>query len=220
MEALNRPFVTLKLATTLDGRIATHTGDSRWITGEEARRCVHELRANHDAVLVGIETALKDDPELTVRLAGYEGYQPTRVILDSKGRLPLSSKLVQTARVIPTWVITTHDLAPEILAAGVRQIKVASHHQRADLMAALDALWQNGIERLFVEGGAVVATAFVKAGCVDRLEWFRAPSILGGDGRAVFGFLDIAAIADVFRFTRVGLQAVGDDLWESYEREE
>lgn len=220
MAGLNRPFVTLKLATTLDGRIATHTGESRWITGEDARRCVHELRAGHDAVLVGIDTALADDPELTVRLPGYEGYQPARVILDSRARLPLSSKLAQTARVIPTWVITTHALQPELQAAGVRQIKVASHHQRVDLNAALDALWQEGIERLFVEGGAVVATAFVRGGCVDRLEWFRAPSILGGDGRAVFGFLDIGALADRIRFTRVGVQAVGEDLWESYEREE
>ncbi|MGZ3298181.1 MAG: RibD family protein, partial [Asticcacaulis sp.] len=95
---MNRPEITLKLATTLDGRIATRSGESRWITGEDSRRCVHELRAGHDAVLVGIETAIKDDPELTVRLAGYEGYQPARVVLDSKGRLPLSSKLAQTSR--------------------------------------------------------------------------------------------------------------------------
>ena len=112
-----RPQVTLKLATTLDGRIATASGESRWITGEEARRCVHELRAGHDAVLVGIETAIKDDPELTVRLQGYEGYQPARVVLDSKGRLPLNAKMVQTARVIPTYVVTTTDLPREMLAA-------------------------------------------------------------------------------------------------------
>ena len=214
-----RPQVTLKLATTLDGRIATASGESRWITGEEARRAVHELRAGHDAVLVGIETALKDDPELTVRLAGYEGYQPTRVILDSHGRLPKSSKVVQTARVIPTYVVTTVDLPRELLAAEVKQVKVASKHQRVDLTAALEALASHGIERLFVEGGGVVATAFLKAGFVDRLEWFRAPTILGGDGRPVIGHLNLDSLAQVYRFTRLGVQSIGDDLWETYELE-
>ena len=212
-----RPQVTLKLATTLDGRIATHAGESRWITGEESRRVVHELRGGHDAVLVGIETALKDDPELTVRLAGYEGYQPTRVILDSRSRLPLSSKLAQTARVIPTWVVTTGAISGEMQAAGVRAIKVPSLHQRVDLTAALEALSDMGIERLFVEGGGVVATAFLRAGYVDRLEWFRSPTILGGDARPVIGHLNIEVLSQMFRFTRLGVQSVGEDLWETYE---
>lgn len=212
-----RPQVTLKLATTLDGRIATAAGESRWITGEEARRCVHELRAGHDAVLVGIETALKDDPELTVRLQGYEGYQPTRVILDSRARLPLNAKVVQTARVIPTYVVTTSDLSREMLAAQVKQIKVPSKHQRVDLDAALDALYNHGIERLFVEGGGVVATAFLRAGYVDRLEWFRSSTILGGDARPVIGHLNLDRLDQIYRFTRLGVQSVGDDLWESYE---
>ncbi|EGF90460.1 riboflavin biosynthesis protein ribD [Asticcacaulis biprosthecium C19] len=212
-----RPQVTLKLATTLDGRIATASGESRWITGEEARRCVHELRAGHDAVLVGIETALKDDPELTVRLHGYEGYQPTRVVLDSKGRLPLHAKMVQTARIIPTYVVTTGELSGEMLAAQVKAIKVPSKHQRVDLDAALAALSKVGIERLFVEGGGVVATAFLRAGYVDRLEWFRSSTILGGDGRPVIGHLNLESLDQMFRFTRLGVQAVGDDLWESYE---
>lgn len=212
-----RPQITLKLATTLDGRIATHNGQSRWITGEESRRIVHELRAGHDAVLVGIETALKDDPELTVRLHGYEGYQPTRVVLDSRGRLPMHSKLVQTARVIPTLVVTTQDLPREMLAAQVRQIKVPSLHQRVDLDAALEALLDVGIERLFVEGGSVVATAFLRAGFIDRLEWFRSPTLLGGDARPVIGHLNIDEVHQMYRFVRLGVQSVGEDLWETYE---
>ncbi|WKL56502.1 bifunctional diaminohydroxyphosphoribosylaminopyrimidine deaminase/5-amino-6-(5-phosphoribosylamino)uracil reductase RibD [Asticcacaulis sp. ZE23SCel15] len=214
---MERPFITLKLATTLDGRIATASGQSRWITGEDARRCVHELRAGHDAVLVGIETVIKDDPELTVRLQGYEGFQPTRIVFDSKGRIPLNSKLVQTARVIPTWVVTTHDLNPEIQAAGVKAIKVASFHQRVDILLAMEALTAAGIERLFIEGGGLIATAFIKAGLVDRLEWFRSATILGGDARSVIGFLNIDDINGMIRFNRLGVQAVGDDLWESYE---
>ncbi len=214
---MHRPHITLKLATTLDGRIATHAGESRWITGEEARRCVHELRAGHDAVLVGIETAIKDDPELTVRLAGYEGYQPARVILDSKARLPPASKLAQTARVIPTLVVTTQPAPGELLALGVREIRVPSRHQRVDLDAALTALAELGIERLFVEGGGVIATAFLRAGHVDRLEWFRAPTILGGDARPVIGHLNIDVLSQIVRFTRLGVQSMGDDLWETYE---
>ena len=212
-----RPSITLKLATTLDGKIATAGGVSRWITGEEARRVVHELRGGHDAVLVGIETAIADDPELTVRLPNFEGYQPTRVILDSRGRLPLHSKVVQTARIIPTLVVTTVDLPGEMLAQQVKQIKVPSKHQRVDLEIALDALSNAGIESLFVEGGGVVATAFLRLGFVDRLEWFRAPTILGGDGRPVIGHLNIEDLSRMYRFTRLGVQSVGDDLWESYE---
>jgi diaminohydroxyphosphoribosylaminopyrimidine deaminase/5-amino-6-(5-phosphoribosylamino)uracil reductase len=214
---MTRPLITLKLATTLDGRIATHSGQSKWITGEDARRIVHELRAGHDAVLVGIETALKDDPELTVRLAGYEGYQPARVVLDSRGRLPISSKLVQTARVIPTFVVSTQDIAPEMQSLGVKGLKVPSKHQRVDLDAALEALYAAGIERLFVEGGGVIATAFLRAGFVDRLEWFRSATILGGDARPVIGHLNIEDLNQMVRFTRLGVQSVGDDLWETYE---
>ena len=99
--------VTLKLATSLDGRIATASGESRWITGEEARAAVHRLRGEHDAVVVGIETVLADDPELTVRLPGYGGSQPARVVLDSQGRLPATSKLVRTAGEHPTYLIRT-----------------------------------------------------------------------------------------------------------------
>jgi diaminohydroxyphosphoribosylaminopyrimidine deaminase/5-amino-6-(5-phosphoribosylamino)uracil reductase len=214
---MSRPSVTLKLATTLDGRIATHEGQSKWITGEAARRVVHELRAGHDAVLVGIETALKDDPELTVRLPNYEGFQPARVVLDSRARLPLSSKLAQTARVIPTYLVTLGEVSGEMQAAGVRVIRVPSKHQRVDLNAALAALSEAGIERLFVEGGGVIATAFLRAGFVDRLEWFRAPTILGGDARPVIGHLNIEDLANIVRFERLGVQAVGDDLWETYE---
>jgi diaminohydroxyphosphoribosylaminopyrimidine deaminase/5-amino-6-(5-phosphoribosylamino)uracil reductase len=96
-----RPWITLKLATSLDGRIATAAGESRWITGEPARMQVHHLRANHDAVMVGAQTAIRDDPELTVRYPGYEGPQPTRVVLDTHQRLPLTSKLVSSARETP-----------------------------------------------------------------------------------------------------------------------
>src|ERR1700759_2596658 len=146
--------VTLKLATSLDGRIATATGESRWITGPEARAEGHRLRAAHDAVLVGIETALADDPELTVRLGGYEGPQPARVVLDSRQRLHCTAKLVQTARVVPTYVVTTNPASPDLVAFGLKVLTgQAVGDGRPELEAALSALKDQGLERVLVEGG-------------------------------------------------------------------
>lgn len=212
----SRPEVTLKLATTLDGRIATQSGESRWITGEEARRCVHELRGGHDAVIIGIETVLKDDPELTVRLAHYEGYQPARVVFDTHARLPVHSKLAQTARIIPTFLISVADIPAELASCGVKVLKVPAREGRADLLTGLARLYDEGMERVFVEGGAGLATSCLKAGCVDRLEWFRSATILGADALPVFGTLNLLDLSRMVRFTRLGVQAVGEDLWESY----
>src|SRR3954470_10262480 len=116
--------VTLKLATSLDGRIATASGESQWITGERSREQVHRLRGQHHAVVVGIETALADDPELTVRLPGYAGPQPARVVLDSRQRLSPECKLVRTAREVPTYVVATTPPEPALVDAGVRVLQV------------------------------------------------------------------------------------------------
>jgi diaminohydroxyphosphoribosylaminopyrimidine deaminase/5-amino-6-(5-phosphoribosylamino)uracil reductase len=168
--------VTLKLATSLDGRIATAGGESRWITGQAAREAVHRLRSEHDAVLVGVETALADDPELTVRLPGYNGRQPTRVVLDSRQRLSPACRLVSSARDIPTWLIATTPPDPVLTAAGVRVLQVrAVGEDRPELRTVVDALAAEGLANLFVEGGGQVAASFVRCGLVDRLEWFRAP---------------------------------------------
>jgi len=211
--------VTLKLATSLDGRIATATGESRWITGVQARAAVHRLRGEHDAVLVGIETALADDPELTVRLDGFCGRQPARVVLDSRQRLPLTAKLVQTARAIPTYVVTTAAPSPALLEAGVSVLQVeAVGDGRPDLEAALRALLAQGLQRLFVEGGGQVAGGFLRCGLVDRIEWFRAPMVLGGEGRPAIGALALSNLAAAPRFSRTEVSALGEDLWERYER--
>lgn len=211
--------VTLKLATSLDGRIATARGESRWITGPEARIEAHRQRAAHDAALVGIETALADDPELTVRLDGYQGPQPARVVLDSRQRLPLTAKLVQTARTVPTYVITTMEPSPDLLVCGVRVMTVkAARDGRPDLAAALHALEDEGLERVMVEGGGQVAGAFLCDGLVDRIEWFRAPMVLGAEGRPAIGALAVNELADAPRFRRTEVRTVGADLWERYER--
>ncbi len=211
--------VTLKLATSLDGRIATASGESRWITGPEAREQVHRLRAAHDAVVVGVETALADDPELTVRLEGFEGPQPARVVLDSRQRLADGCKLVATARTVPTYVIATTSPEPRLTEAGVRVLQVhAVGGERPELQEVVGRLAQEGLHRLFVEGGGQVAASFLRCGLVDALEWFRAPMVIGGEGRPGIGALAVAELSDAPRLRRVDVRQVGHDLWERYER--
>lgn len=209
--------VTLKLATSLDGRIATATGESRWITGEAARAKVHELRAEHDAVLVGVETAIADDPELTVRTAGYAGKQPARVVLDSRQRLPGLAKLVRTARQTPTLVVSIDPSQSRLTDEGVTVLTVKAAGERPDLEDALARLRAHGIQRLFVEGGGQVAASFLRCGLVDRIEWFRAPILLGGEGRPAIGALALESLAAAPKFRRVSVEALGPDLWERYE---
>lgn len=211
-------FVTLKLATSLDGRIATASGESRWITGPAARETVHRLRSRHDAVLVGVETALADDPELTVRTPGYEGKQPSRIVLDSRQRLSQTCKLVTTARDIPTYLLTIEPAQARLTDAGVRVLQIPATGERVDLPAAMQTLAGQGIGKLFVEGGGQVASSFLRCGLVDVMEWFRAPVVLGGEGRPGVGSLAVEALADAPRFKRVAAATLGDDLWERYER--
>jgi len=219
MGAQLRPGVTLKLATSLDGRIATATGESRWITGPEARQEVHRLRGAHDAVLVGIETALADDPELTVRLDGYAGRQPARVVLDSRQRLRCDAKLVQTAKAVPTYVITTGAPSAALTECGVRVLTVkAVGDGRPELEATLAALAAEGVHSVMVEGGGQVAGGFLRCGLVDRIEWFRAPIVLGAEGRPGIGALALTELAAAPRFRRTEALPVGADLWERYER--
>ena len=211
-------WVTLKLATSLDGRIATAGGESRWITGQPAREQVHRLRGEHDAVLVGANTALRDDPELTVRLPGYTGKQPARVVLDTHQRLPLDSCLVRTVAISPVIVVTSLKPSQALLDAGVKVIQVPAREAGLDLQEILDFLCNEGLSRIFVEGGGRVAASFIRAGVVDRVEWFRAPLILGGEGKAAIGELHVEGLAQAERFRRISAEPVGDDLWERYER--
>ncbi|WP_207479050.1 bifunctional diaminohydroxyphosphoribosylaminopyrimidine deaminase/5-amino-6-(5-phosphoribosylamino)uracil reductase RibD [Arenibaculum pallidiluteum] len=218
-----RPLVTLKLATTLDGRIAVHTGESRWITGETARSWGHGLRARSDAIMVGLNTALADDPDLTCRLPGLSGRSPRRVVVDSRLRLPLTSKLVRTARAVPTMLLTLPVLdggrAQAYRECGVDIEEVAPDGAGVpDMAEALRSLGRRGVTRLLVEGGARVAASLLRAGLVDRLEWFRAPRVIGGDGLpavVAFGVDVLGAAAD---FVRIGTREAGGDLMETYAR--
>ena len=214
--------VTLKLATSLDGRIATASGESRWITGPAAREQVHRLRALHQAVLVGVETAIADDPELTVRLPGYVGVQPVRVVLDSRQRLPLTSKLVRDAGRLATVVITGQNPNNRLTDAGVTVLQVAEVDGRPEPKAALAALRAHlplgEASGVFIEGGGQVAASVLAAGLVDSLEWFRAPIVLGDEGRPAVGAFVLKDLAGAPRFRRVAVEAVGDDMWERYEK--
>jgi diaminohydroxyphosphoribosylaminopyrimidine deaminase/5-amino-6-(5-phosphoribosylamino)uracil reductase len=218
-----RPLVSLKLATSLDGRIATHSGDSRWITGEAARRRAHGLRAMHDAILVGTGTALADDPVLTCRLPGLGERSPVRVVLDRQLRLPASAKLLATARDVPTWVIMT--AAGDALrrrsleGVGVEIIEVAAAPDgRLSVSATLQALGARGITRLLVEGGSALSASLLQQDLVDRLYWFRSASVIGGDGLPAAASLGVERLFDAKLFARMESETLGADMLESYRR--
>jgi diaminohydroxyphosphoribosylaminopyrimidine deaminase/5-amino-6-(5-phosphoribosylamino)uracil reductase len=218
-----RPLVTLKLASTLDGRIAAQSGESRWITGEDARARAHALRAEHDAVLIGSGTALADDPELTCRLPGFSGKHPVRIVMDGRLRLPTSSRLARTAAQTPTWVVTstTSDSTRKkaLAACGVEIIEAAARADGSlDPKTALLALGQRGLTRVMVEGGGTLVAALLKADLVDRMAWFHAPAVLGGEGRPAVGALTLAALAEMPRFAPVTRTTAGNDGLVTFRR--
>jgi diaminohydroxyphosphoribosylaminopyrimidine deaminase / 5-amino-6-(5-phosphoribosylamino)uracil reductase len=217
----SRPLVTLKLATSVDGRIATRSGASHWITGEQARACGHLLRASHDAIMIGSGTALADDPALTCRLPGLEDRSPVRVVLDRRLRLSLSGKLATGARAVPTWLFTGAD-APKrqrdaLRALGVDvQVAGTDDSGRLDLREVLAALAARGITRVLVEGGAELAAGLLRRHLVDRLAWFQGPMLIGGDGHAAIGALGIDAIADALAVEPAGGALLARDRLERY----
>jgi len=219
----SRPLVTLKLATSLDGRIATAGGESRWITGEAARERAHLLRATHDAVLVGTGTALADDPQLTCRLPGLEDRSPVRVVLDRTLRLPPSLRLFTEANQLPTWLVTIAKSSPTRREALAKQgIEIIAAEPDAaggiDLAALLHVLGDRGLTRLLVEGGGGIAASLLRAGLVDRLVWMRAPVTLGGDGIPAIAALGFGELAAAPRFNLVSCEIAGGDLIETYRR--
>jgi diaminohydroxyphosphoribosylaminopyrimidine deaminase/5-amino-6-(5-phosphoribosylamino)uracil reductase len=219
-----RPLTTLKLATSLDGRIAAHTGIAKWITGPEALARAHLGRALHDAVLVGATTALNDDPELTCRLPGLQHRSPVRIVADGRLRLPLTHKLVATARTWPTWLVTRDDAPGQRLAAfeaaGMEIIRVPRGREGGvDPEAVVRALGTRGITRLMIEGGGQIAASFIAADLIDAVDWYRAPIILGGDGAPAVAGLDVASPAAAPRFQRVAIERLGEDTLESLRRQ-
>jgi 3,4-dihydroxy 2-butanone 4-phosphate synthase/GTP cyclohydrolase II len=206
-----RPFVVLKFAQTLDGRIATATGDARWISGEAERRASHAFRAACDAVLVGVGTVLQDDPQLTVRMV--PGASPLRVVLDSTLRVPDRAKILHTDAA--TTILTTDRSDParrQTLAARRLGVKVLpAGADGVDVGPALAALRSSGVETLLVEGGARVITSLLRAGVVDRLIVAVAPTIIGQGTEAV-GPLGVTSVADGIRLVNRSMHVLGEDV--------
>ncbi|MDB5414848.1 MAG: ribD [Rubritepida sp.] len=218
------PLVTLKLASTLDGRIATATGESRWITGASARRAVHALRAKHDAVMVGSGTVIADDPELDCRIPGMDPVPMLRVVADARLRTPSAARLVTTARSQPTWLLTGAGHRPAALApyiaAGVEVVTIRrSSGGGLQPRAMLAALGARGVTRVMAEGGAGLAASLLRAGLVDRLVWFHAPGTMGAEGFPSLGPLGVALLSAMPRFRLLDSRRMGDDVMSDYGKE-
>ncbi len=215
--AQGRPMVALKLATTLDGRIALADGASRWITGPDARQRAHLLRATHDAILVGTGTVAADDPQLTCRLAGMADRSPVRIVLDRSLRLPSTVRVFDGAA--PTWVVhgpgadAAH--ADGLRKKGIELLEIATGADgKLDLAALFARLGERGLTRVLVESGGEFVAALLRASLVDRLYWFRAGAILGGDGRAAIADLGLQDLDRMSRFHLRERTPCGQDVLE------
>jgi diaminohydroxyphosphoribosylaminopyrimidine deaminase/5-amino-6-(5-phosphoribosylamino)uracil reductase len=219
-----RPFVTLKAATTIDGRIATRSRDSQWITGPGARQVGHLMRATHDAILVGANTAMLDDPTLTCRVPGLLDRSPVRIVIDGRMRLPLTHNLVRGATGLPTWLFAFSPASPDrherrkvYQDCGIKVFDVAAdengHPDPADVSRQLA---EQGITRLLIEGGGIVAAAFLSLGLIDELVWFRGPSVIGGDGLPAIAAFGVDILKDTPVARRISVETMGVDLIERY----
>lgn len=218
-----RPLFTLKTATTLDGCIATARGHSKWITGVTARSFAHGLRADHDAIMIGINTAIADRPSLTCRLPGLESQSPVRIVADTSLRLPIDSPIIKTALDIPTWIITAsgvnNNRCAELKSLGVTIIKIGiSKDGRLDLNELANELGKRGLTRVLIESGGELAAAFANLDLIDQLAWFRSAKLIGGDGLSAFGAFGINDITNAPSFLRDSITSAGEDVLEVYRR--
>ena len=212
-----RPFVTSKSAITLDGKIATRSGASRWITGAAARAAGHQLRHANDAILVGIGTVLQDDPQLTTRLPGQRGANPLRIVVDSTLRLAPRAQVADVAADRRTLVATTEQAADaKMRALRERDVEVIQLPTCGDGRVNLDALGallgQRGVASVLVEGGAVLTAALLRQRLIDKMVFFVAPKIIGGDGISVFGPCEVDTMEQALSLRNLTSRQVGDDL--------
>ncbi|WP_282064591.1 bifunctional diaminohydroxyphosphoribosylaminopyrimidine deaminase/5-amino-6-(5-phosphoribosylamino)uracil reductase RibD [Aliiroseovarius marinus] len=216
-----RPMLTLKLASSFDGRIATASGESQWITGPEARRHVHAMRASHDAVMVGAGTARDDDPSLTVRGLGVD-HQPVRVVLSRHLDLPLDSQLGRTAREVPVWICHGRRAAPELIAAwegmGAELIEVNEAQGTLDPTSVLQALGDRGLTRVYCEGGGGLAASLLGARLVDELVGYGAGLAIGAEGRPSLAAMGLSRLAEAPRFDLVECRDIGGDVLHRWRR--
>lgn len=218
---LDRPFVTLKLASSFDGRIATATGESRWITGPEARRLVHAMRARHDAVLIGAGTARSDDPALTVRGLGISR-QPVRVVTSRRLDLPLMGRLARSANDVPLWLCHGADADPNLVSAwsglGAILLPCATRGAQLDPVDVLGQLARSGLTRVFCEGGSALSASLLGADLVDEIIGFSAGLMIGAEGLPAVGAMGVGALADAPRFSVFETRRVGEDVMHRWVR--
>ncbi len=212
-----RPHVMLKLATSLDGKIALSGGLSRWITGEGSRQRVHELRSQFDAVITSINTVTADDPLLTCRLKDMEQRSPLRIVLDRRLEMSANTKLVQSAREHPVWVIAgigaDKSRKSALESLGVRVLESDTH-----LTDIMQLLGKEGLTRVMVEAGGTLAASLIMAKVVDEIYWFRAPKLIGGDGIDVIAGLGNATLEGIPHWKRVSSENIGEDVLEVFTR--
>ena len=216
--ATKLPYVTLKIATSLDGKIATKNFDSKWITDKKARDFSHHLRAVNDAILVGANTIKKDDPSLDCRIVGLEEYSPKRVIISSAMDFDLNSKIFQNIEKIPT-IILTNSTAENLKNTKAEVILCKEKSDKVDLRDALQKLCASGVNSVLLEGGQNLATQFLQENLIDEIVWIRNKKIIGNDGIAAIGDMNFSKISEVMNnFTRRDLIELEDDLAEIYTK--
>ncbi len=210
------PFVTLKLATSLDGKIATKNGDSKWITSEKSRLFSHHLRSINDAILVGANTVRKDNPSLDCRIPGLEDFSPKRIIISNKLNLDPESKIFQNCDKIPTIILSNGNHS-KFKIPSAQIISCEEKNGLIDLQDALKKLCEAGINSVLVEGGQNLATQFLQENLVDELIWIRSGKIIGNDGIAAIGDMNFTNISDVFaKMKKTESRILDSDLIEIY----
>ena len=219
---MTRPRVTLKLATSLDGRIALANGASQWITGPDSRAEVHRLRAAHDAVVTGIGTVLADDPLMSARIEGEEPDQPRRIVLDTHLKISPDAHILNDAEGGPVTVFCGGGVPVHLrdrIAAKAEVVALNRYDGPSiSLKSVLEHLAGHDVETIMIEAGGKLAGAAMRSGLVDRIEWFRAPMMLGGDSRSAIDSLGLERLDEAPIFTRISVTECGEDLWETYER--
>lgn len=211
----NRPWVTVKIATSLDGKIATASGESKWITSEASRHYVHQIRATYDGILTGTGTLMADNPTLTVRLEGYDGPQPKRFVLNNNQKLPEQANILNDIKQSPVYFVTSQQPQSELKDKGLQFIN-APYEEGFDLNTALEKIKDKDITRLLIEAGPKTITSFLKTGLVDEILWFKAPVLIGNDGIPAFGDLDIQELSKTYKLSLIKSQTIDKDIYERW----
>ncbi|MEO1553589.1 MAG: RibD family protein [Pseudomonadota bacterium] len=218
---MSRPQVTLKIATSMDGRIALSNGVSQWITGSESRARVHEMRAAHDAVLVGIGTVLADDPLLTARTVPPPAQQPVRIVADSTLRTPQHARLLTSqglGKVVLASAVEAKGYSSDAITTSPEIWTVPGPDKKVSPQRLLDRCAVEGLGKIFLEGGGQLAASFIQAGLVDTIEWFRAPILIGGDGLPAIAALGLSEMSDAPHWRVVSATNIQGDVLTTYHR--